>query len=170
MKKTIKSIIKNTITKTASILYLFFFLGTNVIAKEASDFYIIPWPEDRSDVIKHIENISDSKCKGNVSDCYNQAAKEISDKGEIGNAISSGIMTRDTIMDYILYVASFLSQIGLLIGALMIIYAWYIYGTAIFNGGNASKWKEAISKAIIGVTIVVFGYAIPRILTRTFIA
>gem|GEM_PF-5930769 len=32
-------------------------------------------------------------------------------------------MTRDTIMDYILYVASFLSQIGLLIGALMIIYA-----------------------------------------------
>gem|GEM_PF-5484271 len=42
MKKTIKSIIKNTITKTASILYLFFFLGTNVIAKEASDFYIIP--------------------------------------------------------------------------------------------------------------------------------
>jgi hypothetical protein len=66
--------------------------------------------------------------------------------------------------------ASFLSQLGIAIGALMIIYAGYIYATAVFNGGNASAGKTAATRAILGSIVIIFSYAIVRILTRAFLS
>jgi hypothetical protein len=48
--------------------------------------------------------------------------------------IATGIMDWTTILDYVVYLIRFLSQIGLVIGALMIVYAGYKYATTILNG------------------------------------
>jgi len=55
-------------------------------------------------------------------------------EGQVGNQLASGIMTRDTLLDYVVYFVRFLSQIGLVIGGIMIIYAGYAYATEIFGG------------------------------------
>jgi len=54
-------------------------------------------------------------------------------KDSVGNQLASGIMTRNTLLDYTVYLVRFLSQVGLLIGGLMIIYAGYLYATTIFG-------------------------------------
>jgi len=60
-------------------------------------------------------------------------------KGQVGDQLASGIMTWDTLLDYVVYVVRFLSQIGLVIGAVMIVYAGYLYATSIFSQGNVAK-------------------------------
>ena len=80
-------------------------------------------------------------------------------------------MTWDTLLDYVVYVVRFLSQIGLLIGAAMVIYAGYLYATSVCSGSDSGvgKGKEAVSKAIIGVVVIASAYAIMRILTTAFL-
>ena len=53
-------------------------------------------------------------------------------KDSVGNQLASGIMTRNTLLDYTVYLVRFLSQLGLVIGGLMIIYAGYLYASTIF--------------------------------------
>ena len=91
-------------------------------------------------------------------------------KNSVGDQIASGIMTRDTLLDYIVYLVRFLSQIGILIGVIMIIYAGYLYASSIFNQSNMSKGKTALTNAIIGVLVVVFSYAIMKLLTSAFLS
>jgi hypothetical protein len=55
----------------------------------------------------------------------------------------------------------------LLIGALMIIYSWYTYATAVFSGGNASN--DPIKFAVYGILVIAFSYAIMRILMSAFL-
>lgn len=57
-----------------------------------------------------------------------------SEEYTLAEKMSSGILNRDTILEYIAYIIRFLSQVGLLIGAGMIIYAGYQYATTIFSG------------------------------------
>jgi hypothetical protein len=83
--------------------------------------------------------------------------------------MASWIMTRDTLLDYMVYLVKFLSQLWLLFWASMIIYAWYIYASSIFRWWDASKWKTAISRAIIWVVIITFSYAIMKLLTSAFL-
>jgi len=66
-----------------------------------------------------------------VRDTYNTQANNMKDS--VGNQLASGIMTRNTLLDYTVYLVRFLSQIGLFIGGLMIIYAGYLYATTIFG-------------------------------------
>ncbi|MEI7562312.1 MAG: hypothetical protein WCJ39_00930 [bacterium] len=87
----------------------------------------------------------------------------------MGEQMASGVMTRNTLLDYIVYVVSFLSQIGLLIGGIMIIYAGYLYATEIF-GGKPAEGKKAITNAIIGVLVISFSYAIMKLLTSAFLS
>ena len=84
--------------------------------------------------------------------------------------MASGIMTRETLIQYVIYLIRFISQIGLVIGVVMIIYAGYLYATSIFNASGMSKGKSALTNAIIGVLIVVFSYAIMKILTSAFLS
>ncbi|USN56871.1 MAG: hypothetical protein H6766_07925 [Candidatus Peribacteria bacterium] len=78
-------------------------------------------------------------------------------------------MTRNTILNYAAYLVRFISQIGLVIGALMIIWAGYEYATYVFSG-NTGKGSTRISNAIIGVVIIIFSYAIMRIITTAFLS
>jgi hypothetical protein len=59
--------------------------------------------------------------------------------------------------------------VGILIGALMIIYAGYIYASSIFTGKESGWGKTAITNAIIGVLVIAFSYAIMKIITSAFI-
>lgn len=77
--------------------------------------------------------------------------------------LASWIMNRDTIMNYIVFVIKFLSQLWLLVWAWFIMFAWYKYMLSVFGW-----WKTASStlkNAIIWVIIVIFSYAIMKILT-----
>jgi len=77
-------------------------------------------------------------------------------------------MNRNTLIDYFVYVVRFMSQMALLIGACMIIYAGYKYAMASF-GDETGSGNEAIKNAVIGILVVIFAYAIIRILTIAFI-
>jgi len=78
-------------------------------------------------------------------------------------------MDRNTILKYVAYVVSFASQIGLLIGAAMIVYAGYLYATNVFTGKGTSDGNTAIKNAIIGVLVVTFSYAIMKFFTAMFL-
>jgi hypothetical protein len=91
-------------------------------------------------------------------------------KNKVGDQIASGIMTRDTLLDYVVYLVKFLSQIGIVIGVLMIIYAGYLYASSAFSPSNMSKGKSAITNAIIGVLVIAFSYAIMKLLTSAFLS
>ncbi len=101
----------------------------------------------------------------NVVDNYNYQASQLTCEQQI----ASGIWDWWTILCYAVDLVSFLSQVGIAIGALMIVYAWYIYATAVFRWGNASAGKTAVTRAILGVIVIVFSYAIVRIITRAFL-
>ena len=92
----------------------------------------------------------------------------MSDK--VGDQLASGIMTWDTLLDYVVYLVRFLSQIGIVIGVVMIIYAGYLYATSVFSAGNMTKGKSAITNAIIGVLVIAFSYAIMKLLTSAFLS
>ncbi|MDR0650318.1 MAG: hypothetical protein LBG59_02685 [Candidatus Peribacteria bacterium] len=51
---------------------------------------------------------------------------------ELKQQIATGIMNWNTILQYLIYLTRFVSQIGLFIGALMIIFAGYKYATNVF--------------------------------------
>jgi len=54
----------------------------------------------------------------------------------LGDQFASGIMTWNTLIQYIVYLVRFLSQLALVIGAVMIVYAGYIYATGIFSSSG----------------------------------
>jgi hypothetical protein len=131
-----------------------------------NDFEIIPKATDQNAVNKAVETVG--KDWGNVRDNYNQEAEKMN--GNVGDQIASGIMTRDTLLDYVVYLVRFLSQIGIVIGVVMIIYAGYLYASSVFSPSNMSKGKSALTNAIIGVLVIAFSYAIMKLLTSAFLS
>jgi hypothetical protein len=97
---------------------------------------------------------------------YNELAS--GDTLSLPEKFAAGIFSRTTILDYITYLVRFLLQIGLVVGALMIIYAGYQYATNIF-GGKSTQGNVAIKNAIIGVLVVIFSYAIIKLFTALFL-
>lgn len=77
--------------------------------------------------------------------------------------IASWIMTRNTILNYIVFIVKFLSQLWLLVWAWFIMFAWYKYMLALFTWGKAPS--STLKNAIIWIIVVIFSYAIMRILT-----
>ncbi len=100
---------------------------------------------------------------------YNKKAEEISKKWDLWMAFQTWIMNWDTLLNYVVYLMRFLNQIGILIGAIMILYAGYLYATSVFKLWDVNKAKNAIASAIKGVLIIVFSYAIWRALWMFFL-
>lgn len=126
---------------------------------EVDWFNIIPElePGELEDINKKIDNIW--KTWWHVWEEYNKAASGMSTSKQL----ASWIMTRDTIMEYIVFVVKFLSQLWLLVWTWFIMYAWYKYMVSVFNW-----WKtpsSTLENAIIWVIIVIFSYAIMKTLT-----
>lgn len=127
-----------------------------------NNFEIIP--KSTVDVSKDVSDVG--KAGGSVWDKLNATAKRYESGGDIGAQFASGAFTRNTILNYVVYLVRFLSQIALVIGAAMIIYAGYKYAASSFG----EKPEPAMIKnAIIGVLIVIFSYAIIKFLTSAFL-
>lgn len=91
---------------------------------------------------------------------------------DLGAMLSSGVVTRDTLLCLIVRLVKFITNMALVVGSAMIIYAGYLYVVAAISGGSVddtSKAQEAVKDAMIGVVIVVFSYAIQRIVTQAFL-
>jgi hypothetical protein len=114
-------------------------------------------PEEIEEINTKIKEIWSEGWK--VWENYNKNASGMSTSKQI----ASWIMNRDTIMNYIVFIIKFLSQLWLLVWAWFIMYAWYKYMLTAFG-----QWKDAnstLKNAIIWVIIVIFSYAIMKILT-----
>ena len=101
---------------------------------------------------------------GQVMETYKEQAEKLT----LEQQMATGVMNRDTILEYVVYLVRFISQIGLFIGAGMIIYAWYKYATDVFRGGTG-KASEIIKRAVIGVLVISFAYAIMKFFTAAFL-
>jgi hypothetical protein len=93
-----------------------------------------------------------------VWDNYLRAAEDLTTSEQV----ASWIMNRNTILNYLTFVVEFLSQLWLLVWAGFIMYAWYKYMLSVFNWGKTPT--STLKNAIIWVIIVIFSYAIMRIL------
>ena len=131
----------------------------------SNDYEIIPKASSGGKVEEAVKAVGEEG--GSVRDTYNEKADELN---TVGDQMASGIMTRDTLLDYIVYLVRFLSQIGIVIGVMMVIYAGYLYASSIFSPGNMTKGKSALTNAIIGVLVVAFSYAIMKLLTSAFLS
>ena len=95
----------------------------------------------------------------NVSSNIHKAHEDLN----LFERLASWILEIEDIMDYLVLVVKFLSQLWLLVWMVFIMYAWYQYIISVFNW-----WKvpsNTIKNAIIWVIIVIFSYAIMRFLT-----
>jgi hypothetical protein len=144
------------------------FMGYGLAQNTSNNFFIIPEETNETRVIEAVRSVSSGW--GTVWDRYNTQADNLSNS--VGDQFASGIMTWDTLIRYVVYLVRFLSQIALVIGAIMIIYAGYIYATGIFTSSwdGASEGNKAIRYAIEWIVVVASAYAIMRILTSAFLS
>ncbi len=160
MKKIL--IIWTTIISIFTMALVFFPTVTIADSNEldVNWFDIMPklTPEEMTDVNKKIEEIWE--VPWHVREKYNKYA---SSGMSTSQQLASWIMNRDTIMNYIVFIVKFLSQLWLLVWAWFIMYAWYKYMISVFNWWKTTN--STLKNAIIWVIIVIFSYAIMRILT-----
>ncbi len=99
-----------------------------------------------------------------VRNKYNDEAKKLTPEEQF----VSGIMTRDTLMNYAAIFLKWLAPAGIVMGWVMFIVVWYQYIMSVITGKEMVK-KSLITNAIIGILVIIFSYAIMRILTRVFL-
>lgn len=126
---------------------------------EVEWFNIMP-ELDESEISQIDEKIEDIWSEWwEVNRKYYQASLELTTSQQV----AWWIMNWDTIMNYLVFIVQFLSQLWLVVWGLFIMYAGYKYVTSVFNW-----WKvpnETVKNAIIWIIIVIFSYAIMKILT-----
>lgn len=139
------------------------------LAKTRNDLHIIPESQSSNQELdQKVKEIA--KKPGQVIETYNQQAEDLSKKWDLGSAFATWIFNRDLILLYIAYLVQFLSQLGMLIWWVMVVYAGYLYAGTIFNFGDVPWAKKAITQAIQGILVITFSYAILKILTSMFIS
>ena len=139
------------------------------LANTRNDLHIIPETQESTEELdKKVKDIA--KNPGKVLEIYNNKADELAQKGDLGSAFTTGIFNRDLILLYIAYLVQFLSQLGMLIWGIMVVYAGYLYAGSIFGFSNIPQTKTAIKNAITGILVISFSYAILKILTSMFIS
>ena len=95
----------------------------------------------------------------NVWENYRLAVKKLS----LSERWAAWILGWEDILLFFTLLAGFLSQLWLIIWVIFIMYAWYKYMLSVFNGWSLPT--STVKNAIIWVIIVIFSYAIFRILT-----
>ena len=78
-------------------------------------------------------------------------------------------MNWNTIFWLLTQVVKFVANAALIVGSMTVIYAGYLYTMSVYTGDNAGKAKTAITTAIKGIVIVIFSYAILRIVIFAFL-
>ena len=157
--------LKKLLISLTTILVLIFSPITNNTTFSAGwddidvDYYIIP--KIKEDSVTKIQGATTIiwMTWSHVMDTYRNIAKTLT----TAECLSSWIMTRDCVMNYLVYIVKFLSQIWLVIWAVFIMLAGYKYMINVFNWNSIDK--SMISNAIIWVIIIVFSYTIMKTFT-----
>ncbi|PID34832.1 MAG: hypothetical protein CR971_01175, partial [candidate division SR1 bacterium] len=133
----------------------------NTYAQDEVDFAIIPKSEGLDG-----NEIKDIAKGGSVWDNYNKAAQRIG-KGDTGTAdqIQSGIMDWDTLLNYIVYLAQFIGELGLLIAAFVFIYIGYEKASKVFSFGEGF-----IGSVTKGLIVIIGAYFIVKFLYNAFMS
>lgn len=157
---------KKILKKIWIITVLSFTFLSIVNAAETVNDLEVDWfnimKELREDEISLIDQKIDEIWKAvswKVMETYYQASTWLTTSQQV----ASWIMNWDTIMNYLVFIVQFLSQLWLVVWAVFIMYAWYKYTVSLFNW-----WKtpsSTVKNAIIWILIVIFSYAIMKILT-----
>lgn len=155
---------KKIITKFTFILLMFISTFPIFAVNEGTpnNLHIIPqstkeWGEKAETIV---ERIWDTKGDGTVLSRYNNEATKIANEWDLWKAFETWVMSRDTLLSYIVYLMRFINQVWLLVWSVMILYAGYLYATSVFKQNNTSSGKSAIKNAIIGILVIIFSYAI----------
>lgn len=150
-----------------SFLWLYSFANLD---RTQNNLHIIPQTSySKQDTSNIIKNIWDIEQWGTVLEKYSGAAAELEQKWDLGAAFETGVFSWNIVISYLVYLLRFISQLGLLIWAVMILYAGYQYATFIFGFWDPSKAKTTINRAIQWVLILVFSFAIWWGLTAMFL-
>ena len=141
----------------------------------ADSLQIIPEAQKPAEVWKQVDCIAGSTsgagCQNakwkTVRDRYNNQSKEYDKNWDTGAAFATWVFSWDTIIEYVRYIITFLSQLWILIWVIMIVYAGYQYASAGIM--DKTPKPEAIKNAIGWVLVVIFAYAIIKALTAAFL-
>lgn len=141
-------------------MFAILFTAISWFALADDDVSIIPkW--DTTNAAQKVEQVSSG---GKVWKNYRDIVEN--DNLSLWDQLASGIMSRDTILDYCVYLAKFLWEVALLIWAVAIIFLWYkrITKNIIWE---APKWLTLI---VIWLLIIIFAYAIIKLIWSAFIS
>lgn len=142
---------------------LFLFILWLIHSFSYSDwFLVIPEASEDDDIKEQVQNVWSEWWE--VMKNY----RECSDDLSLWWQFASWCMNWDTLIDFAAHLVNFMSQLGLVIWAVMIIYSGYIYASSVFTG-NSTKWADPVKKAIIGILIIIFSYSLMRIVTFMFL-
>jgi hypothetical protein len=136
----------------------------NLPKTNTSGFQLIPEVGD-----KKIQDTYDTLVKKNngnkhqFRDKYNQTATGLN----VNEQLATWVMNWDTIIAYGSIVITFISNLGLVVGAWFIIYSGYQYAMSAF--GTKEDNGKAIKNAFIGIAVIATSYGIFRLLVRMFI-
>lgn len=130
------------------------------------NFEIIDKANNPSAVVEDVGTVWSEWWK--VWENYDKIAQECTSEDCLWDELASGIMTWNTLLRYAVKLVRRLSQAWLLIGAIMIVYAWYLYATEVF-AWKSGEWNKAIKNAIIWVLVISFSYAIMKLITSAFL-
>lgn len=154
------------ITSSLSLL-----LSAGFAANSDDPFVLIPEAESKENAANTVDLLANPAGDGKrFWKAYNAYGDMFTEEKDLGGSLASGVVTRDTILLMLIQVVKFIANMALVVGAAMIIYAGYIYVMSVYAGDNTTKANEAIKDAAIGVVIVVFSYAIQRIVTQAFLS
>jgi hypothetical protein len=134
-----------------------------LVAAEKIEFQIIPEAEKWDRWTESIVKIKNARWE--VMDTYVAESNKL----KLWEQFASWIMNWDTILDYAAYLVKFLANVAMVIGSWTVIYAGYLYVMAWYNGDQSAQANSAIKYAVIGIVVVIFSYAIMRILISAFL-
>ncbi len=127
-------------------------------------FVLIPkWKGYQKEVVEL------GKPKNSGSSSWRTKYNEEADGMELWDQLWSGIMNRNTILMLLNKIVIFIANSALVVGAAMVIYAWYLYTSHVFSWADASTANNAIKYAIIGIVVVIFSYTILRFVLHAFL-
>lgn len=129
-------------------------------------------PESDADYQDVVNDLWDVNAEDDFRVKYNETADEYAkdkDGAGLGNMLASGIVTWDTILLLLTRLVEFISNAALVVWSAMFIYAWYLYIMSSFSSDNTTQANKAIKNALIWVVIVIFSYAIQKIVLEAFL-
>lgn len=144
--------------KLLTILAIIFVTWCSM-AFAADDISILPkW--SWTNAAQKVERVSSG---WKVWSVYNEVLEE---DMSLWDKLASGIMDRDTILDYCVYLVKFLWEVALLIWAAAIIFLWYkrIVRNIFWE---APKWLTLV---ILWIIIIIFAYVIVKLIWSAFIS